>query len=119
MKGAVAFFSPCMIFTSAVSASGGVASYTWQATGQGADQLTYRASLNGGAEFDGECVNVCPLLFQNDLSHSSPASSPYELDLTGLAAGTYTLHVKAILNGQVVQEFDLSYLLFKLSGSGE
>ena len=34
-------------------------SYTWQATGQGADQLTYRASLNGRSEFDGECVNEC------------------------------------------------------------
>ena len=33
--------------------------YSWQATGQGADQLTYRASLNGGAEFDGECVLTC------------------------------------------------------------
>ena len=40
--------------------------YSWQATGQGADQLTYRASLNGGAEFDGECVDVHHMLFRND-----------------------------------------------------
>ena len=39
--------------------------YSWQATGQGADQLTYRASLNGGAEFDGECVDVNHMLFLN------------------------------------------------------
>ena len=111
-----------LIFTSAVSASEGVASYTWQATGQGADQLTYRASLNGGAEFDGACVNVCSLLFQNDLSYSSPASSPYELDLTGLAPGLYTLHMKAIRSGEVMQEFDLSYVNyvnFQFSGRGE
>ena len=113
------FFSLCLIVTSAVSISGSIVSYTWQATGQGADQLTYRASLNGGAEFNGERVNVCPLLFQSDPSHLSPASSPSELDLSGLAAGLYTLHVKAILNGEVVQEFDLSYVNFKLSGSGE
>ena len=108
-----------LIFASAVSASGGVASYNWQATGQGADQLTYRASLNRGHEFDGACVNVCSLLSQNDLSYSPPASSPYELDMTSLAAGLYTLHVKAIRSGEVVQEFDLSYVNFKFSGSGE
>ena len=47
-----------LIFASVVSASEGVASYAWQATGQGTDQLTYRASLNGGPEFDGERINV-------------------------------------------------------------
>ena len=52
---------------------------------------------------------MCPLLFQNDLSHSSPASSPYDLNLSGFSHGLYTLHVRAILNGEVMQEFDLSY----------
>ena len=52
-------------------------------------------------------------------TYSPPASSPYELDLTVLAAGLYTLHVKAIRSGEVVQEFDLSYVNFKFSGSGE
>ena len=33
-------------------------SYSWEATGEGADQLTYRASLNGGPEFAGECIKV-------------------------------------------------------------
>ena len=63
MKAEVVIYLLHLIFTTTVSASGGVASYTWQATGQGADQLTYRASLNGGPEFNGDCVNVCPLLF--------------------------------------------------------
>lgn len=52
---------------------------------------------------------MCLLLFQNDLSHSSPASSPYDLNLSGFNHGLYTLHVRAILNGEVIQEFDLSY----------
>ena len=52
------------LFTSAVSASGGVVSYSWEATGEGADQVTYRASLNGGPEFAGECINVSPAVPQ-------------------------------------------------------
>ena len=61
----------------------------------------------------------CLLLFHNDLFHPPPVSSPYELDLTGLDAGLYTLRVKAIRNGEVVQEFDLSYVNFILDGSSE
>ena len=49
----------------------------------------------------------------------TPAYSPHNLDLTGLAPGLYTLHVKAILDGEVIQEFDLSYVNFKFSGRGE
>ena len=95
-------------------------SYSWEATGQGADQLTYRASLNGGAEFDGECANVFQaMLLLNDPFHPLPVSSPYQLNLTGLAAGTYTLRVKGILNGEAVAEFDLSYVNFILTGSSE
>ena len=62
---------------------------------------------------------MCLLLFHNDPSHPPPVSSPYELDLTGLDAGLYTLRVKAILNGEIVQEFGLSYVNFILSGSSE
>ena len=62
---------------------------------------------------------MCLLLFHNDPSHPPPDSSPYELDLTGLDAGLYTLRVKAIRNGEVVTEFDLSYVNFILDGSGE
>ena len=39
-------------------------SYSWEATGEGADQVTYRASLNGGPEFAGECINVSPAVPQ-------------------------------------------------------
>ena len=39
-------------------------SYSWEATGEGADQLTYNASLNGGMEFAGECINVSPAVPQ-------------------------------------------------------
>ena len=62
---------------------------------------------------------MCLLLFHNDPSHPPPVSSPYELDLTGLDAGLYTLRVKAIRNREVVTEFDLSYVNFILSGSSE
>ncbi len=62
---------------------------------------------------------MCLLLFNNDPSHPPPVSSPYELDLTGLDAGLYTLRVKAIRNGEVVTEFDLSYVNFMLGGGGE
>ena len=62
---------------------------------------------------------MCLLLFHNDPSHPPPVFSPYELDLTGLDAGLYTLRVKAIRNGEIVQEFDLSYVNFILSGSSE
>ena len=61
----------------------------------------------------------CLLLFHNDPAHPPPVSSPYELELTGLDAGLYTLRVKAIRNGEVVTEFDLSYVNFILDGSGE
>ena len=75
--------------------------------------------MNGGAEFDGECANVCLLVLQNDPFHPPPVSSPYELNLTGLAAGVYALRVKPILNGEALTELELSYIHFILTGSGE
>ena len=64
-------------------------------------------------------VCLCHSLFQNNHCPPTPAYSPHNLDLTGLAPGLYTLHVKAILDGEVIQEFDLSYVNFKFSGRGE
>lgn len=51
-----------LILSTAVSANGGVVSYSWHATGPRANQLTYRASLNNGAEFSGGYVNVSSAL---------------------------------------------------------
>ena len=77
--------------------------FTWESTG--ATGLTYRCSLNGGAQFDCEfhCLNTChycciPAPIPPSLLCSFSGTSPYELPLASLQQGENTLAVNAFLS---------------------